>query len=150
MYIFLAMAGIIFLFLDLVKTSVLRLSFSAAFLFAAICAYKLPENYTAQFGTFSAFFLIFYSLIKTILKKELRELEKKKNLKEYIGKTAIVKKDLGKTLSVDGIGQIEFNNQLWSAKSVDDKEIKAGAEVEIVSKENMIMNVKAKTDGAKS
>ena len=62
--------------------------------------------------------------------------------KDYKGKIATVKKDIGKFLSIDGIGLIEFDNNVWQAKSIDDKEIKANSKVEIVSKENMIMNVK--------
>ena len=74
---------------------------------------------------------------------------KNKSLKDYIGKTAIVKKDIGKTLSIDGLGLIEFNNQTWSAKSTLDKEIKAGQKVKIVSKENMIFNVEVLNNDAK-
>ena len=111
-------------------------------MFCAIYAYKMPQDLIFQPIVFLGLFLVFMILIKTIFKKELKENLKEKKLKEYIGKTAIVKKDIGKTLSIDGLGQIKFNNELWSAKSVDDKEIKAGASVEIVSKENKIMNVK--------
>ena len=81
-------------------------------------------------------------MIRMIMSKEEKEIQKNKKLKDYIGKTAIVTKDIGKTLSIDGLGMVEFNNQGWSAKSVDDREIKAGSKVEIVSKENKILNVK--------
>ena len=52
--------------------------------------------------------------------------------------TFSITKDIAKTLSIDGIGAIEYNKTIWKAKSVDDKEIKAGNFVEIVSRENMI------------
>ena len=76
--------------------------------------------------------------------KEMKDVEKKKDLiTDFIGKKAIVIKDIGKTLSIDGFGSIRFNNQIWDAKSVDDSLIKAGSRVKIVSLENKVMNVEA-------
>lgn len=142
MYMFLAIAGIGFLLWDLNKKALFKLVLGGAFLFSSIVATKFPQNYLYQFISLVLFAIVLNFLMKTILKREQNDLLKEKNLNEYIGKTAIVKKDIGKTLSIDGIGLIEFNNNIWQAKSVDDKEIKANSKVEIVSKENMIMNVK--------
>ena len=142
MYIIWTIFGILFLVWDLKKTNPYKLVCASSCMFCAIYAYKMPQDLIFQPIVFLGLFLVFMILIKTIFKKELKENLKEKKLKEYIGKTAVVKKDIGKTLSIDGLGQIKFNNELWSAKSVDDKEIKAGASVEIVSKENKIMNVK--------
>ena len=142
MYIICAILGILFLFLDFKKTSTTKLALAMTFLFCAIIAYKFPQNYTLQALSFPFFGILNHTLIKTSLKKENDDKLKLKKLSDYIGKTAIVTKDIGKTLSIDGLGAIEFNNQTFSAKSIDDKEIKAGASVEIVSKENKIMNVK--------
>ena len=88
-------------------------------------------------------------MINSTFKKEQKDRLKEKNLNDYIGKKAIVIKDIGKTLSIDGLGYIKYNKNLWQAKSIDDKEIKAGKKVQIVSKENMIMNVKV-LENAKS
>ena len=147
MYIIWTIFGILFLAWEMKKSSSLKLALASSSMFCAIFAYKMPEKILYQPLVFLGFFLVFALLIKTVLKKEQKEILKEKRLKDYIGKIAIVKKDIGKTLSIDGIGQIDFNNQLWSAKSVDDKEIKAGAKVEIVSKENKIMNVKVANNG---
>ncbi len=149
MYIIWTILGILFLVWEMKKTNPYKLSLASSCMFCAIFAYKIPQNIYYQPLIFLGFFVIFTLLIKTILKKEKKELIKEQSLKEYIGKIATVKKDIGKTISIDGIGQIDFNNQLWSAKSVDDKEIKAGSTVEIVSKENKIMNVKV-VDNAKN
>lgn len=92
------------------------------------------------------FGILSFILINSILKKEQLDYKKQAKLKDYIGSIALVKKDIGKTLSIDGIGQIELNGDLWSAKSVDDKIIKAGNNVRVVSRENMIMNVKLVED----
>lgn len=142
MYIFWTMAGIILLALELTRTNIFKLTFASSFLFCAVVAYKAPENYVAQLISFLVFSFVFYFLIKLVLKKEKQEKIKLSNLEDFVGKTALVKKDIGKTLSIDGLGSIEFENELWSAKSVDDKEIKAGQTVQIVSRENMILNVK--------
>lgn len=142
MFIFLATVGIMFLAWDLAKKSTFKLVLASTFLFCAIVAFKFPENKLLLGISCPVFAGIFYILIKTILKKEQTELSKEKSLKDFIGKFATVEKDIGKSLSIDGIGLIKFNDKLWQAKSIDDKEIKAGSPVEIVSKENMIMNVK--------
>ena len=93
--------------------------------------------------------MLFYTLIKMTYKKEKQDKIKEKKMDDFIGKTATVKKDIGKTLSIDGLGFVEYNNSLWSAKSVDDKEIKAGTCVQIVSKENKILNVKVASNAKK-
>ena len=142
MYIFWAVLGIVFLYLDFKKTSVFKLTLAATFLFCSIVAYKFPQNYTYQAFSLPSFGMLCYYLIKTITKKEQKDIKKEKDLNDFIGKIAIVKKDIGKTLSIDGFGLIEYKNELWNAKSIDDKLIKAGKQVEIVSKENKIMNVK--------
>ena len=144
MYFLWALLGIICLVLDLKKTNTVKLALASTFIFNSIIAYKIPQEPSYQIIGLLMFFGIFYALIRAILKKEQYDIKKDSALKEYIGKTAIVKKDIGKTLSIDGLGYIEFNNQLWSAKSIDDSLIKAGSKVEIVSKENLIMNVKVK------
>ena len=142
MHIIWVILGIIFLCLEHKKTSAIRLTLASTFLFCAIISYKFPQNYIYQAFSLPSFGMIFYYLINSTLKKEQKDIQKEKNLDDFIGKIAIVKKDIGKTLSIDGLGSIEFNNELWSAKSIDDKIIKAGNKVEIVSKENKIMNVK--------
>ena len=144
MYILWVILGIICLILDFKKTSTVKLSLASTFMFNSILAYKIPQEPSYQIIGLFMFFGIFYALIKTILNKEQRDIKKEGELTDYIGKTALVKKDIGRSLSIDGLGYIEFNNQLWSAKSIDDKLIKAGQKVEIVSKENLIMNVKVK------
>ena len=142
MYIFWAILGIIFLYLDLVKKSPVKLIWASTFLFCSIIAYKFPQNYLYQAICFFSFGGMFHLLITKSLKKEQENKSKEKKLDNFIGKKAVVAKDIGKTLSIDGLGYIKYQNALWQAKSIDDKLIKAGTKVEIVSKENMIMNVK--------
>jgi len=137
-----ALIGFIFVFLDLKKTSVFKLTISSSFIFNSIVAYKTPQEYPLHVLTFFGFNIVFYFLIKSILKKEKKDIQKIKSLKDFKNKTALVTKDIGKSLSIDGLGLVEFENQNWSAKSIDDKKIKAGKMVEIVSRENKILNVR--------
>lgn len=149
MHIFWAILGITFLFLEFLKTHILKLTFACSFMFCSIIAYKFPKDYLYQAISLFSFSALFYILIKKSLKKEQLDIRKNKTLGDFIGKTATVVKDIGKTLSIDGLGYIEYNNKLWSAKSINDKEIKAGSIVQIVSKENKIMNVKVISNAKK-
>jgi len=141
MHIIWAILGLFFIFFDIKKKNILILSLAISCLFSAIISYKTNNNHI-QFFAFPFFLLLFNFLIRTIYSKEKNDLKKLSNVQNCIGKKALVKKDIGKTFSIDGIGFIEFNNELWEAKNIQDKEIKAGTLVEIVSQENLIMNVK--------
>jgi membrane protein implicated in regulation of membrane protease activity len=147
-YIFWAILGILFLFLEFLKSNIYKLTLASTFLFCAIIAYKFPKDILYQVISLFSFGFLFYMLIKKSFQQEQKYIQNNKKLDNFIGKQAKVIKDIGKTLSIDGLGYIEYNNQLWSAKSINDKEIKAGNTVEIISKENKIMNVKV-VDNAK-
>mgnify|MGYP003290350965 CR=1 FL=1 len=149
MYIACTILGIIFLYLDLIKKHTLKLTLASTFLFCAIIAYKFPENKLFLASGFICFPIIFYTLIQGVFKKEQLENKKEKLLDDFINKKAVVTKDIGKSFSIDGIGYIKYKNQIWQAKSIDDKEIKAGSKVEILSKENKIMNVKVLSNAKK-
>lgn len=142
MYAFWVMSGIMFLILDKYKKNNIFLTLAAVSMFNAIFVCKLPEKDFLSVLLFPVFFLIFYLLITRILNFEKQEILKEKSLKDFVGKYATVTKDIGKKFSIDGIGQIEFKNNLWKAKNITDEEIKTGTKVEIVSKENRIINVK--------
>ncbi len=142
MYIFFAIVAFVFLGLDFKKPAQSKLVFASSFMFLAITAYKFPHDYLIQATSFFAFLGIFYLLIKQVFKNGKIEKEKLKSFDINKNKFAKVTKDIGKTLSIDGIGKVEINNEFWSAKSIDDGEIKTGSTVEIVSRENLILNVK--------
>ncbi len=144
MYICLVTLGIIFLFLDLYKKNLLFLVISMSFLFSATILHKFPTKPYLSLLLLPVFCVVFYFLINLAMNSEKENKLKESSLDDFIGKTATVTKDIGKTLSIDGIGQISYNQHLWKAKNIIDKEIKKGTEVEIVSKENLIMNVKVK------
>jgi len=143
MYIVWAFLGIILILWDLYQKNCYKLIFASSFLFCAIIAYKFPDNILYQAIALIVFGAVSNILIKRILKNENLELKKLNKLIDCEGKEAIVTKDIGKTISIDGIGFIRYNNELYQAKSIDDKEIKAGQKVKIISRENIILNVEA-------
>ena len=135
--------GIILILWDMYKKNSYKLIFATSFLFCAIIAYKYPGNFLYQFAGLVVFSIISNFLIKKILKNEKSEYKKLSKLEDCEGKTAIVTKDIGKTISIDGIGFISYKDELYQAKSVDDREIKSGNRVRIISRENTILNVEA-------
>jgi len=143
MYIIWAIIGTLLILWDMYKRNTCKLAFACSFLFNAIIAYKFPEKPLYQGIGLIVFSIIAFILIKKILKNEKLERLKSAKLDDCIGKTAIVTKDIGKTLSVDGIGFIIYKDELYKAKSINDKEIKKGQKVIILSKENTLLNVEA-------
>lgn len=143
MYISFVILGLIFLYFDKLKSNNLALILSYTFIFLGIIAYKFPNNPEYLLYCAPAFFFLFKILISSTLKKELKDKARLEDLPlNFVGKKAVVVKDIGKKYSIDGLGYIKFNNELWQAKSIDDKKIKAGKRVKILSCENKIMNVK--------
>ena len=141
MYIISAIVGLFFVFLDFKKKNPVFMSLATTFIFEMIILYKYPTNHKLQLITLPVFYIIFHFMIKSCYKLEEKENNKEKNLLNYINKNATVTRDIGKKFSLDGIGQIKFNNELWQAKSLDDSEIKSGKQVKIISRENKIFNV---------
>ena len=98
MYIFLVVFGIVFLFLDLYKKNSLFLVISMSFLFSATILHKFPTKPYLSLVLFPVFLVTFYFLVNLAMKSEKETKTKEASLKDYIGKTAIVTKDIGKTL----------------------------------------------------
>lgn len=144
MYILWVILCVIFLISDKYEKKNIYLVLALTCGFCSIISYKFGYNIQLTVLSFIGFYLCFNFLVNKILKKEEQDELKAKKLNNCTGKYATVTKDIGKKLSIDGIGQIKYNDELWKAKSINDKEIKAGKKVEIVSNENMILNVRAK------
>ena len=143
LYILWALIGIALILWDLYQKNCYKLILASSFLFCAIIAYKYPVNFSYQTVGFIVSFILSYGLIKKILNNEIVEYKKLNKLTNCEGKVAVVVKDIAKTISIDGIGFIRYNNELYRAKSVDDKEIKSGKKVKIISREDNILNVEA-------
>lgn len=143
LYILWALLGVSLIFWDLYRKNSYKLIFASSFLFCAIIAYKYPAKFLYQMVGLVICFILSYVLIKKILNNEIAEYKKLNKLTNCEGKIGVVVKDIAKTISIDGIGFIRYNNELYRAKSIDDKEIKSGRKVKIISREDMILNVEA-------
>ena len=150
MYIFWVIIAILFLVLDFAKKNKYFLVLACSAMFSSIFAYKMQIGIVAQVFGFVFLYGVFSFLIKGSLKREQKELSKLKKQQELIGKSAVVTKDIAKTISIDGIGLVELEGEIWQAKSIDDKEIKAGKQVIIKSRENLILNVEEVFCGSKN
>ena len=144
MYILWVILCILFLISDKYENKNIYLVLALTSGFCSIISYKFGNDLKLTVLSFAGFYLCFNFLVNKILKKEEQDELRAEKLNNCIGKYATVTKDIGKKLSIDGIGQIKYNDELWRAKSINDKEIKAGHNVEIVSNENMILNVRVK------
>ncbi len=144
MYILWVILCILFLISDKYENKNIYLVLALTSGFCSIISYKFGNDLKLTVLSFVGFYFCFNFLVNVILKKEEQDELRAKKLNNCIGKYATVTKDIGKKLSIDGIGQIKYNDELWRAKSINDKEIKAGRNVEIVSNENMILNVRVK------
>ena len=113
-----AIAGFIFLFAEIAAPSMFFLPLGGAAFFAAVAAFKCPDDYWIQAGVFALFAVIFFFTVRPFMaqrpqKQELTGVEVK-----YIGQDALVIKDIGIRDS-DGVGVIKIYGETWQAKSSD-------------------------------
>jgi len=133
---FISICGIIFVLLELFIPSMFFLNFAlAAFITAGVSVFTAKMSVLViVFFVFS--FLSFAFLRPLLLKKKTKETETGVNDK-YIGKKAKVIEEI----SADN-GAISIYDERWSARTEDGSVIPAGAEVEIVRNDSLIMYVK--------
>ena len=135
-----AIAGFIFLFMEIALPSMFFLPLGGAAFFSAVAAFIYPDNYWVQGLVFALFALIFFLSLRPFMRKkpsadELTGIEAK-----YIGQSAQVVKDIA-SAHTDGIGVIKIYGETWQARSCNGEEIKAGEMVKIVRNESLIMFV---------
>ena len=87
---------------------------------------------------FSSTILLFFTrpFVNKFTKKDE---EIQTNAYSIIGKKGIVIKDI---VPIEGKGQVKIGTEVWSAKSIDDRKIEKGLEVEIVEIEGVKAVVK--------
>ena len=128
--------GIVFILLEIFIPSMFFINFAIA---AAICA-VISLFYKSIFGLiviFSILSLIFIFLLRPIFQKKSPNEAKTGMEEKYIGKTAKAIETITKENGV-----ISIYDERWQARNIDDFEIEAGCDVEIVSYEGLVMKVK--------
>lgn len=135
-----ALVGFVFLFIEIMTPSMFFLPLGGAAFFAAIAAFKYPDNYWIQGGMFALFAVLFYITARPFMRKKETGDEQTGVDAKYIENEALVLKDIG-VKNTDGIGSIKIYGEVWQAKSIDGEEIKEGEIVKIVKNESLIMYV---------
>ena len=135
-----AILGFAFLFAEILNPSMFFLPLGGAAFFAAIAAFKYPDNYWIQGGMFALFAVIFFLVTRPFMRRKPEMYEKTGVEAKYIGQVAQVIKDIASE-QTDGVGIIKIYGETWQAKSNDGKEIKAGQMVKILRNESLVMFV---------
>ncbi len=135
-----AIVGFIFLFAEIAAPSMFFLPLGGASFFAAVAAFKYPDDYWIQAGVFALFAVIFFFTVRPFMAKKPQKQELTGVEAKYIGQSAQVIKDIGAKDS-DGLGVIKIYGETWQAKTKEGLEIKAGQMVKIISNESLIMFV---------
>ena len=133
---FIVIIGIGFIILELFTPSMFFLNFAFAAFITAIVSLFTAKMITLVLVFFILSFLSFAFLRPIILNKFRKETETGINDK-YIGKRAKVIEEVN-----ENEGAISIYDELWNARTEEDLVIPAGAEVEIVRNESLIMYVK--------
>ena len=135
-----AIVGFLFLFVEILTPSMFFLPLGGAAFFAAVAAFKYPDNYWIQGGVFALFAVLFFITVRPFMRKQDDGDEQTGVEAKYIANEALVTKDIGAE-HTDGIGEIKIYGEIWQAKSADGSEIKAGEMVKITKNESLIMFV---------
>ena len=135
-----AIVGFLFLFIEILTPSMFFLPLGGAAFFAAVAAFKYPDNYWIQGGVFALFAVLFFITVRPFMWKKEDGDEQTGVEAKYIANEALVTKDIGAE-HTDGIGEIKIYGEIWQAKSADGSEIKAGEMVKITKNESLIMFV---------
>lgn len=135
-----AILGFVFLFVEIMTPSMFFLPLGGAAFFAAIAAFKYPDNYWIQGAMFALFAIIFFLVTRPFMQKKPQKFEQTGVEAKYIGQQAQVIKDIA-VPNTDGIGVIKIYGETWQAKSLDGCEIKTGEMVKIIRNESLIMFV---------
>ncbi len=135
-----AILGFAFLFMEILTPSMFFLPLGGAAFFAAVAAFKYPDNYWIQGGMFALFAVIFFLVTRPFMRRKPEKFEQTGIEAKYIGQSAQVVKDIG-VPNTDGVGTIKIYGEIWQAKSLDGSEIKVGEMVKIIKNDSLIMFV---------
>ena len=125
--IWLIIAGVC-LVIEIMTVGFLVFWFAIGALFAMIVSF-FTNNLIIQTAVFVISSAILIFATKPFVKKFMNsKTDIKTNVYSSIGKTGIVTKDID---VLNSVGQIKVDGELWTATSIDDKNIPKGTEVEI-------------------
>ncbi len=130
-----AVAGLVFLILEMLIPSMFFLNFSAAAFIVAICSVYITDL-TALVIIFTAISLISLLFLRPLLVKKTHISQETGINAKYIGKTAKVIEPV-----TDKSGVISIYDERWQARTTDG-EIPSGSNVVIERNESLVMFVR--------
>ncbi|MBQ8169069.1 NfeD family protein [bacterium] len=130
----LAGLGLLFLILEMTVPTMFFLNFAVGAFVTAICSIYI-FSWTALTIIFVAVSLVYFLVLLPLLVKKTNKSQETGISAKYIGKIAKVVETVNQNSGV-----ISIYDERWEARS--DREIPAGAKVEIVKNESLVMFVK--------
>ena len=131
-YLIWAIAGFVFLFLEILNPTMFFLNLAAGAFLAAVAGYYYPNLYWVQILVFTAVSILCILFLRPLIIKN----ENRKDDDKYVGHDAKVTERITK----DG-GKVKIYDEIWPAKSLDDSEVEEGAVVKISKFEDMTLFV---------
>lgn len=129
---------IVFSLIELAGPAIVSIWFVGGAVLALILS-LLGFSVPVQFFVFLVSSIIFLMFARKFAIKYLKVGKVKTNVDEVIGKVGIVTKKISKF----EYGKISLKGVIWTAKSIDDRVLEIGEEVEILSVEGVKLIVKA-------
>jgi hypothetical protein len=131
-----AIAGLIFLILEMLVPSMFFLNLAVAGFITAIAAVWIA-NLVTLLILFAVLSILSIAFLRPILVKNKKDKEKETGMEgKYIGKNVKVIEPVGKFS-----GAITIYDERWEARTDSDETIPAGAEVRIIKYDSLILTV---------
>ena len=89
----------------------------------------LTDNIAIQCAVFAVVSAIALAVIFPFVRKSLKKAHVSTNADRYIGKTAVVTEDIS---NINAKGQVKVDNQIWSARSENGKDLPVGTPVTVL------------------
>ena len=137
MWQYILCAGILFLILEMFTPAMFFLNFAIAAFICTILS-LFTTNITVLVTVFSALSVILIFTLRPLLMKNVENEKQNSGMdKKYVGKIARVIENIDKNN-----GAITIYDERWQARNVDEGVINAGDEVEIISYDSTVLNVR--------
>lgn len=129
--------GLAFLIFEMFMPSMFFLNFAIS-AFICACLSHFTSNITLLIIVFCILSVLLIFSLRPLLMKKFENKKPDSGMEsKYIGKTAKAVENINKNS-----GAISIYDERWQARNIDDGTIEKGSDVEIVSHESIIMNVR--------
>ncbi len=139
LYYYWLIAAIVCVIIEIATVSFGAVCFSIGALASALVAY-FEYSLSAQLGTFAAVSFLCFLFLRPVLLQILNgDLDVKTNADAIIGRKGIVSETIDATQHT---GRVSIDGDDWKALAGNGEKIEVGTEVEVISRESLIITVK--------